>query len=166
VLFAPIVARTAAATPAAGTPLPSHFPLSLLAQYRRFIEDVPRGQAQVLEEAHFLAWGSAFLATDPDGARRTPPSVNTPSGPVADIGALWSGRALYDPSLVHAPVLLVHGEWDSLCTGADAKRLLAGLESADKSGVTIERGTHLMHLESQRLELHRTVNVFLERWMK
>ena len=166
VLFAPIVTRTPAShSTAAGSPT-SHFPLTLLAQYRRFIEDVPRGQPQVLSEAHFLAWGRLYLATDPTSEQRQPPSVITPFGPIADIGAMWMGRALYDPTLVRAPMLLVRGEWDSMCTDADAERLLAELGSQDKTDVKIDRATHLMHLESQRTLLHNTVNKFLERTMK
>lgn len=166
VLLAPIIVRTPSAVPAAGTPPPSHCPVTLLAQYRRFVEDVPRGQPQVLDEAQFLAWGDAYLAGDPASGQRVPPSVTTPFGPIADIGALWSGRALYDPALVLAPTLLVRGAWDSLCTDADASRLLAGLGSDDKTDIKIERGTHLMHLESQRTVLHNRVNAFLERTMK
>ena len=165
VLFAPIVMRTPAAIPAAAAPQSSHYSLTLWAQYRRFVEDVPRSQPQVLSEAHFQAWGAAYLATDPGAGGRVPPSVITPFGPIADIGALWSGQALYDPSLVAAPTLLVRGEWDSMCTDADASGLLSGLGCQDKVDVKIERATHLMHLESQRGVLHNRVNMFLERTM-
>jgi alpha-beta hydrolase superfamily lysophospholipase len=164
VLFAPIVERTSAAV--AQGPRPSHHPVTLLAQYRRFIEDVPRGQPQVLDEAGFLAWGARFLATDPEGGKRIPPSVMLPFGPVADIGAQWSGQAMYDPSQIRAPVLLVRGEWDSLCTDDDAGRLMAELGSRDKADAKIARGTHLVHLESQRTVLHNAVNAFLERAMR
>lgn len=163
VLFAPIVARAPRAAPAGAAALPSHVPLTLWAQYRRFVEDVPRGQPQVLSEAHFAAWGAAFLASDPRAAERVPPSVSTPAGPLADIGAMLSGQELYDPSLVVAPTLLARGEWDSLCTDADAQRLLSALGAAVKEDAKIERATHLMHLELQRTVLHDRVNRFLER---
>jgi pimeloyl-ACP methyl ester carboxylesterase len=163
VLFAPIVARAPRAAPARETAQPPHYPLTLWAQYRRFVEDVPRGQPQSLSEAHFEAWGAAFLASDPRAAQRVPPSVITPTGPLADIGALWSGEELYDPSLVVAPTLLARGEWDSLCTDADAQRLLSALGAAVKEDAKIERATHLMHLELQRTVLHDRVNRFLER---
>src|SRR6185312_3295991 len=103
-----------------------------LGQYRRFIEDVPRGQPQVLDEAQFLAWGARYLASDATSARRAPPSVITPSGPLADIGALWSGQALYDPGRIMAPTLLVRGAWDALCTDADADQLLGVMASRHK----------------------------------
>lgn len=166
VLFAPVVTRTPVVSPAAAATPPSHYPITLWAQYRRFIEDVPRGQPQALNEAHFDAWGAAYLATDPRAAERVPPSVITPFGPVADIGAMWSGQALYDPSRIVAPTLLVRGEWDSLCTDADANRLLSSVSARDKVGVKIERATHLMHLESQRTVLHDRVNTFLRRTMQ
>ena len=111
VLFAPIITRTPATRPGTAAAPPAPYPHTLWAQYRRFIEDVPRGQPQVLSEAHFQAWGAAYLATDPRSGERVPPSVMTPYGPVADIVALWSGAVVVrDPSLIAAPTLVVHGE--------------------------------------------------------
>jgi pimeloyl-ACP methyl ester carboxylesterase len=162
VLFAPIVTRAPSAGRASSPALPSHFPLTLWAQYRRFVEDVPRGEPQVMSEAHFQAWGEAFLGSDPHAKDRVPSSVLTPGGPLADIGAMWAGNVLYESSRVVAPTLLVRGAWDSLCTDADAQRLLAELGAAVKRDVKIERATHLMHLESQRTVLHDRVNGFLK----
>ncbi|HXE21312.1 MAG TPA: alpha/beta fold hydrolase [Rhodoferax sp.] len=166
VLFAPIVRREPVAGPAPVLPPSSHYPVTLLGQYRRFIEDVPRGQPQVLDEAQFLAWGARYLASDATSARRAPPSVITPSGPLADIGALWSGQALYDPGRIMAPTLLVRGAWDALCTDADADQLLGVMASRHKLDAPIERGTHLLHLESQRPALYARVNLFLQGVMK
>ncbi|MES2951340.1 MAG: alpha/beta fold hydrolase [Pseudomonadota bacterium] len=163
VLFGPIVPRQPApptCTPMA--PVASHYPVSLWAQYRRFVEDVPRGQPQVLSEAHFQAWGDAYLATDPTSPTRSPPSVWTPAGPGSDVQAWWSGDWMYEPACVKAPTLLVHGEWDSLCTDADAATLLDALGSAHKVGHKIGRATHLMHLEAQREVLYAHTNNFLQ----
>jgi alpha-beta hydrolase superfamily lysophospholipase len=163
VLFGPITPRTPTgntAPPAA--PAASHYTVSLWAQYRRFVEDVPRGQPQVLSEAHFQAWGEAYLATDPTARTRTPPSVWTPTGPSADVQAWWSGDWMYAPACVKAPTLVVRGEWDSLCTDADAKTLLDALGSTDKRDCKIARATHLMHLEAQREVLYRHTNEFLQ----
>lgn len=171
VLFAPIVVRRLPA-PAAGraAPVPSAtfqppavFPLSIWAQYRRFVEDVPRGQAQVLSEAHFQDWAAAFLAGDETSGQRRPASVMTPFGPVADIGALWSGQPQYDATQITAPALLIRGAWDTLCTDADAAYLLSQLGSSDKADVKIEQATHLMHLETGRFALRQQVNDFLAR---
>jgi alpha-beta hydrolase superfamily lysophospholipase len=161
VLFAPIVTRPSAGPGASPATPPSHYSLTRLAQYRRFVEDVPRGQPQMLSEAHFETWSEAFLASDPHCGTSVPPAVRTPFGPVADIGAMWSGRALYDASRITAPTLVVRGEWDSLCTDADARRLLDALGSEVKLDAPIERATHLMHLEAQRTALHDRVNDFL-----
>lgn len=141
--------------------LPPVFPLSAWAQYRRFIEDVPRGQTQVLDEAHFQTWSVQYLSTDPSATTRQPPSVLTPSGPIADIGASWSGQRLYDASKIKAPVFVVRGAWDSLCTDADAASLLSALDKPSTVDAKIDRATHLVHLESGRMELYRLVNEFL-----
>lgn len=169
VLFAPITVRQGkdrAATsyvPAAVHPAQSHYALSLWAQYRRFIEDIPRGHTQMLAEAHFQEWGHAFLASDSTANSRMPPSVMTPTGPQQDVVALWSGETLYDASRILAPTLLVRGEWDSVCNQDDANALLAAVSVSEKAVVNIPRATHLMHLEQQRGELYNVVNTFLQR---
>jgi alpha-beta hydrolase superfamily lysophospholipase len=161
VLFAPLVARESPPMPA--TAAPSHYLLSAWAQYRRFVEDVPKGEGQVLSEAHFQQWSEAFLASDPAAASRLPPAVRTPFGPQIDWRALQSGEALYDPSKVATPTLLVRGEWDSVCDEAGARALLASIAAADKTCVSVPRATHLMHLESGRELLYNAVNAFLLR---
>jgi len=163
-LFAPVVRRDGASTAhAQAADMPSHYPLTAWAQYRRFVEDVPRGHPQVLDEQHFQQWSAAFLATDADAATRIPPAVLTPSGPQADVRALWSGQALYDPARIRMPTLLVRGKWDSVCSEVDAVNLLAALGSSIKRCETFPRATHLMHLESSRGLLYNAVNDFLLR---
>jgi pimeloyl-ACP methyl ester carboxylesterase len=166
VLFGPVVTRTARAGAGPKLSIPSHYPLTAWAQYRRFVEDVPRGEAQVLSEAHFDAWAADFLATDLTAPTRKPLSVMSPSGPIADVQAMWSGVYLYNAKRITPPTLLIRGEWDSVCNDADAGHLLSALGSADKTDVKIDRATHLMHLESQRTLLHNAVNTFLVRVVK
>jgi pimeloyl-ACP methyl ester carboxylesterase len=164
VLFAPVVRRPASGdTTTNGAALSSHYPLSVWAQYRRFIEDVPRGRPQVLNEEHMQPWGAAFLASDLTSAQRMPPSVMTPMGPIADIRALWSGAWLYDPAKIEAPTLIVRGEWDAVCGDADARHLIDGLSARIAEDAKVPRATHLMHLEQQRAELHARVNEFLQK---
>ncbi len=161
-LFGPIVVRAASQLPnAAAVPPARHYATTLWAQYRRFVEDVPRGQTQVLSEQHFEDWGRAYLATDPEAHCRQPPAVLTPGGPMADIRAWWSGQWQFEPSQVVAPTLLVRGAWDSLCTDADAAVLLGALGSTHTVDRTVECATHLMHLEAQRDQLYQHVNQFL-----
>ena len=53
--------------------------------------------------------------------------MKTPSGPWYDIGRAWAGDLAYDPSRVRAPVAIIRGEWDSMCTDKDAAWLFVAL---------------------------------------
>jgi esterase/lipase len=59
------------------------------------------------------------------------------------------------------PTLIVRGEWDSVCNDQDAATLLASIGTEHKRDCKIERATHLMHLETQRVALYQAVNDFL-----
>jgi pimeloyl-ACP methyl ester carboxylesterase len=138
------------------------YPLTTDAQHKRFVQDVPPGHPPVLLDRHFRPWAEAYLATDPTSHTRTPPTVRTPSGPLADIMAAWQGQYPYDPSLVRAPVLIVRGEWDSVCTDDDARWLFDAFTSSPiRHDVKISGGTHLMHLEESRYALYRETINFL-----
>lgn len=158
-LFGPIVRRCGAR---AAPPTGAWRDITVADQHRRFVEDVPDGATPVLSERHFALWGADFLATDPGAATREPPAVRVPAGPAADIAALWSGTALYDPAEVKCPTLIVRGEWDSLTTDADAAGLYRALGAAAKWDVKIARATHLAHLEAGRFDLYAAVAAFLE----
>lgn len=160
VLFGPVVRReTLGGVPQLG---PWRF-LTVAAQKRRFVEDVPAGAPAVLAEADFPAWAALYLRLDPTSAARTPPSVRTPNGPLADIMAAWSGQLAYDPGRIQAPTLIVRGAWDSLCGDADAAWLRQALTHARQvSDVKVPHATHLMHLETGRAALHAAVNDFLK----
>ncbi|WP_253713055.1 alpha/beta hydrolase [Bradyrhizobium sp. WD16] len=138
--------------------------ITLEEQYRRFVEDVPPGHPGVLAEADLPSWNATYLASDEDGLTRSPPAVKTPTGPAADIMAAWSGKLGYNPAAVTVPIAIVRGEWDSLCTDADAASLRASLGSGpDSIDVKIPQGTHLMHLEQARAALYGAANAFLGR---
>ena len=157
-LFGPIVRRCGAVQ----RPAAAWRDITIADQHRRFVEDVPAVEAPVLSARHFELWGADYLASDPGAAGRQPAAVRVPAGPAADIAALWSGEALYDPSRVRCPTLIVRGEWDSLTTDADAAALYGGLGAAAKWDVKIARATHLAHLEAGRFELYAAVGAFLE----
>lgn len=158
-LFGPVVQREGRRGEPASAP--AWRTLTIWEQYRRFIADVPRGEPDVLPDRHIEVWARAYLATDSASASRDPPAVQVPAGPGADIGALWSGEPLADPSRVRTPTLLVRGEWDSVCDDRDAARLLRSMTGAPVRDRVLAKGTHLMHLETGRIELHRAVNEFL-----
>jgi pimeloyl-ACP methyl ester carboxylesterase len=112
--------------------------------------------------AHFAAWGEAYLDVDPRSRTRSPPAVQVPSGAFQDIYDAWAGRLAYDPALVRAPVAIIRGEWDSLCTDADAAWMMHGFHGAAlRRDVKIGRATHLMHLEEARFALYRETETFL-----
>ncbi len=136
--------------------------VSLQEQLQRFTAEVPASEAPVLSCRHFAEWGQCYLNSDPASRTRPPPSVKTPSGPWFDIGRAWAGDLAYDPSRVSAPVAIIRGEWDSMCMDNDAAWLFDALTSSPiRRDVKISRGTHLMHLETNRYALYRETQNFL-----
>jgi pimeloyl-ACP methyl ester carboxylesterase len=159
VFFGPIAWREPRGEPVR---LPAWRLISLADQWSRFVADVPAGQPGVLSPAHFAAWGERYLDSDPDSRSRTPPAVQVPSGAFQDIFDAWSGHLAYEPAQVRCPVAIIRGEWDSMCSDADAAWLLAALRGACTTrDVKVARATHLMHLEEGRFALYRETEAFL-----
>lgn len=159
VLFGPIARRDG---PKDKEQLPRVRLITVKEQHDRFAGEVPDGYSPVLAKRHFDLWAEAYLASDPESARRNPPAVSVPSGPVADIRDAWSGELPYDPTRIQAPTLIVRGEWDSLCSDSDAHWLFNALTNASrKHDIKIAGATHLMHLEKGRHELHEVTRCFL-----
>jgi pimeloyl-ACP methyl ester carboxylesterase len=160
VLFGPIARRDQSGEP---VPFPASRNVSLADQWSRFTAEVPAGDEPVLRRRHFDDWGERYLDSDPESRTRTPPAVKTPAGPWRDIAAAWAGELAYDPALVRAPVAIIRGEWDSLCTDADARWLFDAFSAAPmKRDVKLGRATHLAHLEEGRHALYREAQLFLE----
>jgi pimeloyl-ACP methyl ester carboxylesterase len=142
--------------------LPAWRLISLADQWDRFTADVPAGELPVLSRTRFAAWGEAYLDCDPTSRTRTPPAVQVPSGAFQVIYDAWAGELAFDPGQVRAPVGIIRGEWDAMCSEADAHWLFDALSaSALRRNVTIGRATHLMHLETGRLALYRETETFL-----
>lgn len=160
VLFGPIAQRQGMRK-IDPTDLPAVRLITVAAQLERFTDDVPDGEEPLLAEPELAQWGPAYLSSDPAALTRDPPAVEVPGGPAADITAAWQGELAYDPARITVPTLLVRGEWDSLCNDEDARRLFDGLGSQQKRDLVIPRATHLMHLETGRFELWKSVTVFL-----
>lgn len=158
VFFGPIARRDG--SPAA--PLDAWRFVTVAEQWQRFTQDVPKDHLPVLLPRHFEAWAPAYLASDPTSGDRTPPSVATPNGPLADIKAAWAGQLAYDPRLIRAPVALIHGEWDSVSTDPDNRWLFDALVRAPlKRDIRISEATHLINLEEARYALYRAAESFL-----
>jgi pimeloyl-ACP methyl ester carboxylesterase len=169
VLFAPALHRPATATPQPmgnNLPNPANIPawrnLTVGEQFARFVNDTPKGHANVLAEPTLDHWGPAWLATDANAMKHTPPAVQVPTGPQADIMALWTGADLYDPAAIIAPTLIVRGEWDSVCSAADVERLQSRMKAKTVVSQVIPTSGHLAHLETNRAALWAKVNDFLK----
>ncbi len=160
VLFGPIARRDGPASP----PLPGWRLVSADDQYRRFIEDVPPEDQPVLSRDHFDAWAPAWLATDPTHASRTPPSVRVPNAPYNHLGAAWAGNLAYDPAMLACPTLIVRGEWDSVCDSADMAWFERTIRPELFNSATINRGTHLLHLEANRFALYAATESFFSKY--
>ncbi len=153
VLFAPIARR---AMPRIEVPRVAWLDVTNQAQHARFVEDVPAGHAPVLEG--FERWAPAYLASDPDAGRRSPPAVRVPAGPAADNRAAWAGALAWNPAQLARPLAIVRGTWDRTSSAEDAKSLLdAAHRATDRRLVTLPDGTHLMHLETGRRALYDAV---------
>ena len=161
VFFAPIAQRAGSAR-ADGGSVGAWYPLSVEAQCQRFVEDVPAGHAVVLHDRDFSRWANGYLDSDPQPTATGTPTVRTPAGPAVDILAAWVGKLPYDPSRIRVPLCVIRGEWDSLCTDADARWLWDALVcSPFKRDVKLSKGTHLMHLQEGRGALYRETFAFL-----
>jgi len=131
-------------------------------QWQSFRSGIPDGKP-LIERQDFDAWAAAYLATDPSSARRSPRSVEVPTGPDADFADAWSGHLPYDPSLIKSPTLLVRGEWDPIARDADVAFLAAAMKQVPGGAKSIKlpHGGHRMHLEQNRQALFDAVAGFL-----
>jgi len=84
-----------------------------------------------------------------------------PLGPMVDALAVSQGSALFDAGQVGCDTLLLRGAQDRLSSELDATSLLQALGAPHKRLVTVENGTHLLHLEHARGRLLEEVNAFL-----
>jgi pimeloyl-ACP methyl ester carboxylesterase len=160
VMFGPILCRRSSETAEALPPLRL---ITVWEQYRAFIAEVPADHPPVMSDRHFDAWSRAYLASDPQACGRQPAAVLTPTGPQADILDVWRGALPFSPAAIGQPILVIRGEWDSLCPDDGVAELLGAVSSQIKVDVKIPKGTHRMHLEERRHELHGAVNEFLHR---
>jgi pimeloyl-ACP methyl ester carboxylesterase len=122
----------------------------------------PEGKACPLTKEVLESWGSQWLQSDPLAVAFHSDSVCFPSGPVQDIEDMLHGRSYYNPAAIKAPTLIIRGEWDDYPDNKDARQLLHALKNApERKYVVIAAGTHVLHLENNRLLLYREVLQFL-----
>src|SRR5207344_3358648 len=80
----------------------------------RWLTGVAEGKkADLIPPGWFEAWAAATLASDPVGARQTPPVVRAPNGVVEDgLRSRATSQMDWNPEEIRVPVLLIKAEWD------------------------------------------------------
>jgi pimeloyl-ACP methyl ester carboxylesterase/heme-degrading monooxygenase HmoA len=119
-------------------------------------------ESGLLDSAMFETWAQAYLATDPRSGERQPPSVRVPAGMTAAYHDLQRhGRLPYDPGRITMPVLVIQGEWDLVSPPAAGLWLFEQLGTPLKRFVVVSQAGHRAHLESNRWQLYRETETFL-----
>jgi pimeloyl-ACP methyl ester carboxylesterase len=162
VLYAPVWLHDPASTPPT---LGAYRPLTMENARKNLLTGAPESKtSELLSPAVFEAWSAAELATDSEGAKQSPPVVRIPNGYSADDRDYQSaGKALWEPSEITAPTLVVVGDWDGIQPPARAQAVFGKLINAPlRRLVQIGEATHLVLLEKNRLQLYREVQLFLD----
>lgn len=131
----------------------------------RWLDGVPDKQRRdLIPHGWFEMLRAALLASDPAGAKQSPPVVRAPNGVIQDSAEYWrAGKALYDPADIHVPTLIVHADLDAdLPTSLDQKYFTLLINAPYKRFVEIGDGTHFVIMEKNRMELIKEVQVFLD----
>ena len=130
---------------------------------KRRADGVPPGK-KPMPDAWAEQWANATFASDPAGAKANPRYVRSPNGVQLDGREYWaSGKPLYDPEAIRVPTLLVVAEWDAATPVTMAQALFPKLVNArPKRLVIIGEGTHSVMMETNRTQLFREVQMFLD----
>lgn len=148
-----------------GGHLDSYRLVSVGAAKARWLNTAPEhGRGQLIPEGWFEQWADFTLSEDPWSLDRTPGQMRATNGPIQDIRDYWTvGRPYYNPSEITSPVLLVHGEWDFDVPLKLAVSFFGELRRAQyRRWVEVGQSTHLLLLESQRLQAYKAVRDFFD----
>ena len=110
----PWIRQTASLVQAGPGPLGAYRTVRREQALERWMTGVPEPKkASLIPAGWFDAWADATFASDPDGAKMTPPVLRAPNGVVQDGLEFFSaGKPDDDPAKITAPTLLVLAEWD------------------------------------------------------
>ena len=131
----------------------------------RWLTGVPENKkGDLIPDGWFDTWADATFATDPIGARRSPPVLRAPNGVVADGRDFWStGKPLYDPADIRVPTFLAHAEWDADLPNYMLYAYFEKLTNTPyKRYLQIGEGTHTIFMEKNRMQLFLSVQQFLD----
>jgi pimeloyl-ACP methyl ester carboxylesterase len=165
VLYAPQWIRNTAALSDPGGKLGAYRTVSRDSARARWVSGAPEDKrTSLIPPGWFDVWADATFATDPVGARQTPPVLRAPNGVSQDGREFWAaGKALYDPSAIRVPTFLAHAEWDADTPSYMLQTLFSRLTHAPyKRYVEIGEGTHTIIMEKNRMQLFQEVQQFLD----
>ena len=165
VLYAPQWIRTTASLVQSGQKPGAYRTVSRDAAKARWLTGVPEAKkADLIPPGWFEAWADATFATDPEGAKKNPPTLRAPNGVVLDGLEYWSaGKPLYDPGLIRVPTFIAHAEWDADLPSYMVHAYFPKLTNAPyKAYVEIGEGTHTVIMEKNRMQLFKAVQQFLD----
>ena len=161
----PWIRQTASLVQAGPGPLAAYRTVQRNQALGRWMTGVPdHKKAALIPAGWFDAWADATFASDPDGAKMTPPVLRAPNGVVQDGAEFFgAGKPYYDPAKIAVPTLLVLGEWDRDTPAYMAQTLFPLLVNAPgKRMVTLAEGTHTIIMERNRMDLFRAVQAFFD----
>jgi pimeloyl-ACP methyl ester carboxylesterase len=165
VLYAPAWIRTTPSLSRPAGPLGAYRAVAREQAKSRWLTGVPEAKkAALIPAGWFESWADATFATDPVGAKMTPPALRAPNGVQQDGDEFLSaGKPYYDPAKTTVPTLLVHAEWDRDTPAYMAQTLFPLLVNAPgKRYVQLPEGTHTIMMEKNRLMLFEAVQAFLD----
>jgi pimeloyl-ACP methyl ester carboxylesterase len=165
VLYAPAWIRTTPSLSRPPGPLGAYRMVARDQAKTRWLTGVPEDKKVALIPAGwFENWADATFATDPVGAKMTPPVLRAPNGVQQDGDEFFAaGKPYYDPAKITVPTLLVHAEWDRDTPAYMAQTLFPLLVNAPgKRYVQLPEGTHTIMMEKNRLMLFEAVQAFLD----
>ena len=165
VLYAPAWIRTTPSLSRPAGPLGAYRAVAREQAKSRWLTGVPEDKkATLIPAGWFESWADATFATDPVGAKMTPPALRAPNGVQQDGDEFFSaGKPYYDPGKITVPTLLVHAEWDRDTPAYMAQTLFPLLVNAPgKRYVQLPEGTHTIMMEKNRLMLFEAVQAFLD----
>src|SRR5580704_15198930 len=167
VLYAPQWIRSEPALPAAANapPLGAYRLVSKDSARARWLKGVAEDkQADLIPPGVFEAWATATWATDPEASKQNPPMLRTPNGVMEDSANTYgAGKALYDPSKITVPTLLLHAEWDADLPSYQAQNYFAQLTHTPyKRLIELSEGTHTVMMEKNRMQFFHELMGFLD----
>jgi pimeloyl-ACP methyl ester carboxylesterase len=165
VLYAPAWIRTTPSLSRPAGPLGAYRTVTREQAKTRWYTGVAEDKkAALIPAGWFDAWADLTFASDPVGAKMSPPALRAPNGVQQDGDEFFgAGKPYYDPGKITVPTLLVHAEWDRDTPAYMAQTLFPLLVNAPgKRYVQLPEGTHHVMMERNRLMLFEAVQAFLD----